>query len=164
MEYIYVGRIVNTHGIRGEVRILSDFKYKSRVFVCGNTIYIGNEKIKEVIASYRFHKIFDMITLEGISNINDVLKYKGKKIYVLRDELHLAKGEYLGSDLIGLDVLVHGRIVGKVIAYLDDIHQDKIVVNKDNLKYYVPFVDDIIENINIEDGNISIKDIKGLLD
>ena len=56
MEYLYLGKIVNTHGIKGEIRILSDFKYKSDVFKIGNNLYIGKNKIQEVINSYRVHK------------------------------------------------------------------------------------------------------------
>ena len=39
MDYIYIGKIVNTHGIKGEVRILSDFKYKDRIFKNGFNMY-----------------------------------------------------------------------------------------------------------------------------
>ena len=46
MDYINIGKIVNTHGIKGELRILSDFKFKDRVFVTGFNFYIGKEKIK----------------------------------------------------------------------------------------------------------------------
>ena len=81
MEYIYIGKIVNTHGIKGEVRILSRFDFKEKVFVPNTLIYIGEEKIEEKIVSYRKHKSFDMVLLEGIKDINDVLKYKGKNVY-----------------------------------------------------------------------------------
>ena len=89
MEYIIIGKIVNTHGIKGEVRLLSNFKYKEKVFVPEFAIYIGKEKNKEVITSYRHHKMFDMITMKGITNINDVLKYKGEKVYINKEDLNL---------------------------------------------------------------------------
>ncbi len=164
MEYINIGRIVNTHGIKGEVRILSDFKYKNKIFKEGKNIYIGKSKDQEVIKSYRYHKIFDMITMDGINNINDVLKYKGKYVYTTRDELDLDKFEYLDDDFVGLNVLVNGEQVGVVSHYLHDKYQDKIVVNKNEKEYLVPVVCDIIEDINLKKGTISIKDIKGLLD
>ena len=98
MEYLHIGKIVNTHGIKGEVRLLSDFKFKNKVFVNDFIIYIGKDKIKEVINSYRPHKQFDMITLKGINNINDVLKYKGSKVYILKEDLMLDRDEYLDED------------------------------------------------------------------
>ena len=80
MEYIYIGKIVNTHGIKGELRILSDFKYKDRIFRKGFNIYIGKDKIKETITSYRHHKVFEMICMDGYNDINEVLKYKGENV------------------------------------------------------------------------------------
>ena len=84
-EYIYIGKIVNTHGIKGEVRILSDFEKKDRVFVAGMPIYIGRKKEKEIINSYRHHKNFEMITMKGYNDINQILKYKGLYVYIKKE-------------------------------------------------------------------------------
>ena len=105
MNYIYIGKIVNTHGLKGEVRILSNFKYKDKVFIKNMNIYIGKDKKKEAINSYRPHKNFDMICMNGYNNINDVLKYKGSLVYVLKEDIRLDSGCYLDEDLIGLDVI-----------------------------------------------------------
>ena len=59
--YIYLGKIVNTHGIKGEIRILSDFDYKDIVFKKDFKIYIGKDKQEETINTYRVHKNYDMI-------------------------------------------------------------------------------------------------------
>lgn len=64
MRYIKIGKIVNTHGIKGELRILSKFPHKEEVFKADMPIYIEKES-KEIINSYRRHKNFDMITLKG---------------------------------------------------------------------------------------------------
>ena len=97
MDYIKIGKIVNTHGIKGEVRLLSKFPYKDKVFVKDMIIYI-DKKYKEVINSYRKHKNFDMITLVGYNNINDVLKYKGLNVYVNKDDIMLDNNKYLDDD------------------------------------------------------------------
>ena len=76
MEYIYLGKIVNTHGIKGEVRIISNFRYKSRVFVKGFTIYIGKKKDKEVID--RAKKMFLKEFQQGI--LGKVIVDEPKKI------------------------------------------------------------------------------------
>ena len=76
MNLVLIGKVVNTHGIKGELRLLSDFEFKSRIFKSNSKIYIDNQEF--IINSYRFHKIFDMITLNGYANINDVLFLKGK--------------------------------------------------------------------------------------
>ena len=164
MEYLCIGKIVNTHGIKGEVRILSEFKYKSKVLKKYFKIYIGTDKVEETINTYRPHKQFDMITIDGITNINDVLKYKGKKVYIKKIDLKLDEGEYLDEDLIGLKVVISEKIVGKVVRIEKDPYQDKIVVNKDEKEYLVPNVCGIIKNINLKEGTITLEDIKGLLD
>ena len=76
MKYVLIGKLVNTHGLKGEVRILSSFDHKDKVFIPGMTIYIGRKKEKEEIVTYRHHKYFEMITMKGYSDIDEVLRYK----------------------------------------------------------------------------------------
>ena len=71
MDKIYIGKIVSTHGIKGELKILSDFEYKSKVFVVGKRIIIDDKEY--TIKSYRVHKNFDMVTLDDYKDINEVL-------------------------------------------------------------------------------------------
>ena len=162
MEYIYLGKIVNTHGIKGEVRIISNFRYKSRVFVKGFTIYIGKKKDKEVIDSYRVHKNYDMIVMKGYANINEVLKYKGEAVYIKKDDLKLERGEVLDEDLIGMKVLMNGEEKGKVFKVLRE-KQDRLVVVNDRGKYYIPYVKGVVKEINLKEGSI-LEDISGLFD
>lgn len=164
MKYLYLGKIVNTHGIKGEIRILSNFKYKSKVLKKHFKVYIGKTKQEETINSYRPHKQFDMITLEGITNINDVLKYKGSSIFINRNDLILESGEYLDEDLIGMSVLMNQKNCGTIVRIQQDRYQDKIVVNKEEKEYLVPYVYDIIKEINIKEKTITLEPIKGLLD
>ena len=79
---IYIGKIVNTHGIKGEVRLLSNFLEKDLIFKNGFKVYIGSKKEEQVINTYRPHKLFDMLTFKGVDDINLVLKYKGEKVYI----------------------------------------------------------------------------------
>ena len=67
MEYVYIGKIVNTHGIKGELRIISDFDKKEIVFKPGFAFYLGDFKKKEIVNSYRRHKNFDRIISIAIS-------------------------------------------------------------------------------------------------
>ena len=164
MSYLLIGKIVNTHGIKGEVRLLSNFKFKEKVFVDDFVIYIGKDKHREVINSYRHHKQFEMITMKGITNINDVLKYKGDNVYIDRLDLKLECDEYLDEDLINFNVIVNDEIVGKVVKIKKDTLQKQLVVNKGEKEYLVPLVYGIIKNINLTEGTIEIEDIKGLLD
>lgn len=160
MDYIYIGKIVNTHGIKGEIRILSDFQYKSLVFKKDFEIYIGSEKTKEIIHSYRPHKMFDMITLKGIDNINDVLKYKGLNVYIDKSSL---TGVLFDEDYIGLDAYTD-HLIGKVVDIRKGKAYDILVIQKDQKQYLVPNIDEFIETVDTLNNKIVIHDIKGLID
>ena len=153
MKYIYIGKIVNTHGLKGEVRILSDFKYKDLIFKNNFKIYIGEDKIPEVINSYRHHKIFDMITIKGINNINDVLKYKGKR----------GDNQYLDEDIINLDVIIDNDIIGKVKRIDKHNKNEVLVIRNDTKEYFLPYNFDLIESIDLNNKKLIYKNIRGLL-
>lgn len=161
-EFIYIGKIVNTHGIKGEVRILSDFERKDKVFIKGMNIYIGKKKEKEIINSYRHHKNFEMITIIGYTDINQVLKYKGLNVYIKKSDLNLDNGEYLDSDLIGLDVIVDGLVKGKVTDIINLNGNKLIVIDSFSNKVYVPYQKEFISIIDFTNRKIMITPIKGM--
>lgn len=161
-EFIFIGRIVNTHGIKGELRILSDFEKKERVFKPNIPIYIGKNKEKEEIENYRKHKQFDMITLTGYSNINEVLKYKGQNVYVERNILNLKEGEYLYEDLLGMEIMENKKVLGKI---------KDIVYNKSNIllyiegekNFYIPLNSEYIQKVDVEKGIVETKGGESLI-
>ena len=137
-EYIVLGKIVNTFGIKGEVKILSDFEYKDRLFIPGKNLYIGEEKKEERVNTYRIHKNFDLLTFKGYTNINEILKYKGKFIYFKRCDLELKENEYLLNDLIGLEVYDEKNLIltynlDRITGYYIKevlVKERKIITNK----------------------------------
>ena len=163
MKYIYIGKIVNTHGIKGELRILSNFKYKNRIFIDNMNIYIGKDKKKEVIVSYRPHKQFDMICMKGYNNINQILKYKGECVYINKDDLKLNKDEYLDEDIIGMNVIIDNKVIGTIKRIDYRSKQSLFVVKREEKDCLIPYVSDIIEKIDFKEGCIIIKNIKGLI-
>ena len=164
MKYVLVGRLVNTHGLKGEVRILSSFKYKDRVFKKGMNIYIGKDKVSEEITSYRFHKIFDMITMKGYNDIDQVLKYKGDYVFVNKEDIVLNENEYLDEDIIGLNVYVDDRLLGIVNRIEKHSVNEILVVKNDEKNYLVPYNFDIILSIDLEKREMRVKNIVGLFD
>ena len=164
MKYVLIGKIVNTHGLKGEVRILSDFKYKDKVFFPGMKVYIGRDKICEEINSYRHHKIFEMITMCGYSNINEVLKYKGEYIFINKEDLKLDENEYLDEDIIGLDVMIDDKCIGKVNR-IENHNGNEILIVKNNEKnYLIPYNFDIILGIDLLEKKMVVQNIVGLFD
>lgn len=157
MNLIYIGKLVNTHGIKGEVRIISDFKYKKDVFNKNNNLYINNTEYK--INSYRPHKMYDMVTLQGINSIEDALTLKGSKVYINRDEFNF--NGYLDEDLIGLSVYDKDLYKGKVIDILKTKTNDLLVI--DGLKkHMVPNIDVFVKNVDLKNKKIEIDYIEGL--
>ena len=163
-EYIYIGKIVNTHGIKGEVRILSNFEYKDKVFLENRRIYIGEEHIEEIVNTYRHHKIFDMITMKGYNNINQVLKYMNKNVYVKKNDLDFKDGEYLDSDLINLNVIFGNKEVGTVLAIKNTGSNNKVIeVLINGKKTLIPYHKDFIKKIDLASGLIELDLIEGMI-
>ena len=163
-EYVYIGKIVNTHGIKGELRLLSDFKYKDRVFLNGRRIYIGEDHIEEIIKSYRHHKVFDMITLVGYDNINEVLKYLKQKVYVKKFDLSLNPNEYLDDDLLNLKVILDNKEVGIVVGITNNGAGNRTIETIINGKrVLIPFHEHFIKNIDFVNRVIEFSEVEGLL-
>ena len=162
MDYIYIGKIVNTHGIKGELRIRSNFELKDVVFKPGFTLYIGESHVAEEITTYRPHKEFDMVTFKGYDNINQVLNYLKMNVYVKRSDLDLSKDEYVLDDLLGFSVEENGETLGKVeeIVY-NGINILLSVVGEKN--FYIPKNGDFIKKVDLEKGIIETEGAKGLI-
>lgn len=155
MKYIFIGRIVNTHALKGEVRIVSDFEFKDRIFKENTLLYIGENKDKEIIETYRKHKQFDMVKFKGIDYINDVLKYKGSKVYIDESILKLKDDEILISELINMDVYNDNKYVGKITEYRSDNGNNMLRANNK----LIPYNKDFITKIDKENKSIYFHDI-----
>lgn len=175
MNYLCLGSIVDTHGIKGEVRILlKDFfvfdtvekklvkmvDIVNNLFVLNKELYIGKEKQKLAITSYRHHKIYEMLCFEGINNINDVLKYKKEKCYVKEDVL---KNNYISlSVLLGYKIIYNDKDYGKIVDYQNN-NGNIIFEIEGKKKYFIPVNSNFIEEINRNNKEIRVKNIEGLI-
>ena len=153
MNKVYLGKYVNTHGINGEIRIKSNFPYKDKVFKIDNEIIIKDNVY--IINSYRVHKGYDMVTLEGINDINEISFPKNTSVFIDRSK-YLSKKEYLDSDLIGF-IVYNSRIEREVseIIYLNDTK--KLIKTKEG---YIPF--ELVKNVDLENRKILIAEVDGL--
>ncbi len=162
MDLVYIGTIIDTHGIKGEIKIRSDFEYKNMVFKPGVTIYIENHPHK--IVTYRYHKVYDMVTLEGFTNINEVIPFKKKKVYIDRSMLELKNEDYLLNDLIGCHIFIDNQDYGEVIDYTTGINPLLIISLNDKEKY-LPNNKEFIKEVDISNKKIIINEIgKGVLE
>ena len=156
MELVYLGKITSFHGIKGEIRIISDFDYISDALKVGNTILI--DEIPHIIKSYRRHKNYEMITIDDYTNINEVLYLKNKKIYI--DRKYLNK-DILDNDLINMTVIYNNEEKG-FVKRVEKISLKKkiIVVEYKHKEIYIPY--EFINKVNKEEKRIYIDYLEGL--
>ncbi len=159
MEYVCIGKLVNTHGIKGEVKLLSNFEYKDKAFVVGINFYIGEDKEKVTVNSYRHHKVFDMVTFKEYNYINDVLKFKNKLVYVLRTDLALDNNSILDRDYIGMNAYYEGVLVGKVKDIIDNNGYKLMLIGTK----FVPFNKEFISSVSVTKNELILKNVEGLL-
>lgn len=152
---ITIGKIVNTFGIKGELKVLPYVDYIDEL----SKIYIDNKEYE--ISKSRVQKNVVIIKLKGIDDINLVEHYKGKEIEIDKSDLpELEEGEYYIDDLIGLDVYTdEGKLLGK----LDDIFNTGANDIYQVGKILLPDIPDVIKEIDIENQKIIVHIIKGLI-
>ncbi len=148
---IYIGKYINTHGIQGEIRILSNFSRKDLVFKIGNILIIDN--IKFEITSYRIHKNYDMVKFKNINNINEIEYLKGKSVYIENIDV-----DYLVENLIDYKVLL--KSIEYKIKEIIENKKYKIIVLSNN--EMIPLVDNFIEKIDNENKIIIVRDGVGI--
>ena len=157
MNLIKIGHVSNTHGLKGEIRILSDFKFKENAFKIGNKLYIMNDEL--IIRNYRNHKEFDMVLFKNLDNIDDVIIYKGEDVFIDRDTLEYEG--YLDCDLIGLNVYDNEKYMGQVTSILSSTAHDILVI-ENGKKHMVPNIKEFIKSVDLENKRIDVNYIKGL--
>ena len=172
MEWFNVGRIVNTHGVRGEVRILSTTDFEEERFVVGNRLAAFKKNDKKptwvTIQSVRRHKNFILLTFEGMNNINLVEPFKEGMLKVTKDQMEedlLDENEYFYHDIIGCTVVSEeGETIGEVKDILQTGANDVWVVKGVKGKeQYIPYIEDVVKDINIDEKVITIHVMEGLL-
>lgn len=158
-ELLECGKVVNTHGIRGEVKIIP--WADSPEFLCDlPAIYIDGKPIK--IRNARVHKGNVIALLEGIDDINDAMLLKEKVVSMSRDDVDLPEGSFYLADIIGLKVIDENGIE---LGILDDILSpslQQVYVVKGHREIMIPVVPEFILETNVEGGYIKVRLIEGM--
>lgn len=168
MEYIKIGLIQNTHGIKGELKIESYSDFTELRFAVGNLIYIeyDGKMIPVEIASYRIHKNKVLVTFDGYGNINLVEKFKNHAVYMNEeDRQELEDGEFYIDELIGMEVVDDkGVSIGEVIDVepTNGAQNNLRVKKEDGKTFLLPYVDAFIIEIDDEKNQIVANMVEGL--
>ena len=160
MGKVYVGKIVSTHGIKGEVKILSDFEYKDKVFKVGKNLIVDDEIY--VINSYRHHKNFEMVTLNDYKDINEVLFLMKKKVYIEEDDIELLDNEVLDDELISYSVFTTDGIEGKILEIFFASQNNKVIRVMFDREVLVPVKSPLVKEINKKEKKVIIELISGM--
>lgn len=170
MQWFNVGKIVNTHGIRGEVRVISRTDFPEERYQKGSQLALfmpgSNKPIMLTVESHRQHKNFDLLTFENHPNINDVEKYRDGVLKVSEKQLgELETGEYYYHEIIGCTVKTNsGEVIGTVTEIYETGANDVWTVTPEKGKpHQIPFTFDVVEEIDVENKLIVINPIEGLL-
>lgn len=159
-----LGKVVNTHGIRGEVKI-QPWCDDPEIFDELEYIYIDNKKFD--IEKSRLHKNCVIVKLEQINNINEAELYREKIVTIEREKLgELPEGTYYIADLEGLTVkTIDGEILGEIEDVLKTGSNDVYVLKSQSRKpILIPVIDQVVKEVNIEDGYVLVELMEGLID
>ncbi len=160
MNKVLVGKVVSTHGIKGEVKILSDFEYKDKVFVVGKKLLIDD--CEYVIKSYRHHKNFEMVTLNDYNDINDVLFLMKKKVYMMEEDISLDNDEVLDEEIVTYKVVTESGEEGFVEEVFFAAGTNKIIRVNIGREVLVPLYSPMIKKIDKSKKIITISLIEGM--
>ena len=160
MNKVYIGKIVSTHGIKGELKIKSDFPFKDKIFAVGNKIIIDDKDYE--IKSYRVHKNFDMVTLDNYRDINEVLFLLKKDVYFDKDNLELNDNEILDEDLIKYNVLTKDGKKGIIKEIFLASPDNKILRVEFDHEVLIPVNSPMIVKIDKKNKEIIVELIEGM--
>ena len=161
LETINVGRIVNAHGIKGEVRVqprdgdpyfLTEFK----------TFYIDGKPVTPT--ANHVHKSLVLMKFPGVDDMNAALTWKDKVLYIRREDAHLPEGEYFDDELLGVEVYdeTTGALLGE-IKQVESYPASKVYTVKGEKEYLIPAVKDaFIRSVDLDKNRMEIHLWEGL--
>lgn len=170
MEHFYnVGKIVNTQGIKGEVRVVATTDFIEQRFRPGSTLYVfvdgSHSPIELTIRSHRTHKQFQIVSFVGYESINDVEQWKGSILKVIAtDREALPEGEFYFDQIIGLEAWSDvGERIGTVTGILQPGANDVWIISRDDKsELLLPYIEDCILHVDLPARKVIVHLLEGL--
>ena len=161
LDMIKIGRIVNAHGIRGEVRVQprdGDPAFLTRF----KTFYVDGQPVTPT--ANHVHKSLVLMKFPGVDDMNTALTYKDKDLYIRRADARLPDGEYFDDELLGLSVCnaETGEVLGELTA-VESYPAHKVYTVKGNREYLIPAVKDVfIKSVDLDANRMEIHVLEGM--
>ena len=165
-EYLEAGKIVGTHGVRGEMRLKpwSDDASFLKGFQTVYTDAAGKQALN--LLGARAHGNVTLVRIEGIESIEQAEKMRGKTLYIQKKDAHLPAGSYFIDDIIGLTVLDEQS--GETLGTVTDVEQypanDVWTVQNGEKQYLIPHIPPVVKKVDIAGGKVYIFKMKGLFE
>jgi 16S rRNA processing protein RimM len=164
-EFLEAGKIVTTHGIRGEVKIMP-YTDSPELLAEFDRLFIGKEHEEVTIERSRVFKNTVIAKIEGIDTPEAAEKLRNKMLYMHRDDLELDDDTYFIQDLIGIEVrdADSQQVYGKIIDVMQTGANDVYVIKGDDREYLVPAIADVVVSTDIDGNVMTIRPLDGLFD
>ena len=166
-DLLKVGVITTTHGVRGEVKVFPTTDDAERFLDIEYVLLDTGKELRRLnIQNVKFFKNLAILKFEGIDNINDIEMYKGRELWIPREEAQeLGEDEYYVADLIGMEVL---RENGEKFGVLRDVMETgatdvDIVDRVDGEEILLPAIHDCVLDVDVEKNTMTVHLMKGLV-
>ena len=158
-RYIDAGRIVNTHGVQGEVKIEVWLDSPRLLKSCGR-VYIHGEEKK--LLSAREHKGLLIVKLPGVEDVNAAMALKNRTVQIDRNDAPLPKGSFFLQDILGASVVDEQGAELGVLADVLELPTQRIYVVKGKTEHLIPAVPEFVRSTDAENGIITVRLIEGM--
>lgn len=164
-EYLEAGKIVTTHGIRGEVKIMP-YTDSPELLAEFDRLFIGKDREEVLIERSRVFKNTVIAKIEGVDTPEAAEKLRNKVLYMHRDDLELDDDTYFIQDLMGLEVrdADTGEVYGEITDVMQTGANDVYVIKGKDREYLVPAIADVIVSTDVDGGVMTIRPLDGLFD
>lgn len=165
MEKLVIGKIINTRGLKGEIKVENHSSFIKERYKVGNVIYLSDNEqtyIEKKIKQFHYTNGFVYLVLEGIEDIDAANLYRNYYIYCSSDDLKEKKDVYHFLTLKDMKVIYNGKVIGKIINIEDNTRQDLIRVDTGIKTFLIPFMDNFIKSIDTENKVMEVCNLGGL--
>ena len=164
-QYLECGIIINTHGVRGDVKLESLCDSPEVLASLERVFVLEGGKYREIEVKHAsVFKQFVLATLEGIDDMDKAAAMKGTTLYASRDDFELSEGDYFIADLLGLPVIDNkdGKVYGKIKDVINRGASDIYVISTPTGERMMPVVEEFVKRVDLESG-VFVETIPGLL-
>lgn len=166
-DLLKVGVITTTHGVRGEVKVFPTTDDTERFLELEYVLLDTGRELRRLdIKNVRFFKNLVILKFDGIDNINDIEKYKGKDLWIPREEAQeLGEDEYYIADLQGLNVVLEdGTEFGTLRDVMETGANDVYIIDSnEHGEVLLPAIKECILDVDLEKNTMTVHLMKGLL-